>query len=278
MSFTTAHITTVFTHESYAESNAFMYEACIHITRHKATVLVVDKNSKECRLIKKYACGIADLNKAEILEVNETLNQIPETELKFSRFSVVIDHPRHSLVPEVFFEKEKAGLFYNQTNEQADNEELHAQKLPSWQSVMLFPFHKYLTTLFNSRLRGPRFIHQSAALLSGAAKAFKSEDGILVNYNGRFATIVYLKNKTPYFVNSFVAETDNDALYFLLATMEEFMIPPTHPVFLSGEFEGEDSLLALFRKYLHQVEWVSTGVAIPSSHHYFMLLSAALCE
>jgi hypothetical protein len=255
-----------------------MYEACIHINRQQATIMIVDKNSKECKLIKKYSCSIVDLNKADILEVNETINQIQETKLKFSRFSVVIDHSRHSLVPEVFFEKENAGLFYKQTNEQSDNEELHYQKLAAWQSVMLFPFHKYLTSLFNSRLRSPRLIHQSSSLLYGAAKAFKNEDGILVNYNGRFATIVYLKNKNPYFINSFVAETDNDALYFLLATMEEFQIPPTHPIFLSGEFEGEDSLLALFRKYLHQVEWIPTGMAIPDSHRYFLLLSAALCE
>jgi hypothetical protein len=88
---------------------------------------------------------------------------------------------------------------------------------------------------------------------------------------------LYIKDRNLKFINSFKAETENDALYFLLATMEEFSLPAGSPLWLCGELEEGDIIVSLLKKYLSDVRVLNKG-SMPQEQKLFPLLSAALCE
>lgn len=269
---------TLLAHPDYSETNAFMYEACLHIQASKASVLVYDKISREPRLLKVYPAAVESLNQSEILLLNETLNLIPELNLKLSRVHVLAEHPRHSLVPEVFFDKDQLETYFTSGNEKLDLEDLQSYRMPQFDGVMVFPFHRYVASLLNSKLKSPRIIHHSIALLYGINQLLPAGDNLILYYTPAMSTIVYTKNKSVQFINSFVAETENDALYFLLATIEEFGLTANSPIWLAGDVNEEDTLFNLLKKYLNQVNWMPGRYGIKEEHRYFTLLSSLLCE
>lgn len=89
------------------------------------------------------------------------------------------------------------------------------------------------------------------------------------------------------FYNTFNYETNEDVLYYLLFTMEQFGLDPLYvKLALSGERGQADELVKSIRRYIKQVEFCVTGPAIELSgelaslprHYYFTLLNQHLCE
>jgi len=89
------------------------------------------------------------------------------------------------------------------------------------------------------------------------------------------------------FYNVFNFENNEDILYYLLFTMEQFQLNPLHVrLSLAAQRDASDELVKSLKKYIKQVDFCVTDASINLNgelsslpkHYYFTLLNQHLCE
>lgn len=89
------------------------------------------------------------------------------------------------------------------------------------------------------------------------------------------------------FYNVFNIQSNEDILYYLLFTMEQFHLNPLHVrLSLAAEKPQSEELITSIKKYIRQVEFCVTDASIHLNgelaslprHYYFTLLNQHLCE
>lgn len=263
-------------HSQYSPEKAFMHSLLLAMDEKRILLAVFEKQSRELLLLKEKNCAIETLQQTDILALSRELDGIEELGQNFAQTAVLIEHGRHSLVPQVFFAEDKIYQLYKNSNHIENSEDLLYNRVNTANAVNIFPMNRYINTLFSSRLKGPTFIHQGSALAEGLLK--KGEDGMFIHFAAKHISITLIRRGQLQFLNSFPAETENDALYFILASLEEFATPGDYSVKLSGMIDENTVMHQLLKKYVKEISFLHLHEQLPRSHRYFTLLSAIHCE
>ncbi len=239
------------------KDHLFLYDACIQVNDADIKVACIERSNKKVGLILSFPVEQDYIREKAILPLNTKLDEILSEINGVHRFYVLINSPVHSLIPEVFFEKDQAFALLSAANELTETDEILFNKITSQQAVLTFPLNKYIHSLFNTKLRSPVVVHHAAALMQYFHSHTQNKLNIYVG-NG-FITLFFYKNGQPECINSFEAETENDALYFVLATFEEFGLTAEEPVMLYGDADEKSLLFLLLKKYIRTVNIADTS-------------------
>ncbi len=110
---------------------------------------------------------------------------------------------------------------------------------------------------------------------------------IFLNLHQGQTEVLIKKDKKPVLYNMFKTQSDEDVLYFLLFSVEQFDLNPlTLKLFISANRATNDSLFTAIKKYIKNVEFTVSDKMIvrkeafeQTPHHfYFSALNRLLCE
>lgn len=270
-----AAATILYQSDRWNKDHLFLYDACIQVNDADIKVACIERSNKKTVLILSFAAEQAYIREQSILTLNTKLDEILSEINGVHRFYVLINSSVHTLIPEVFFEKDHAFALLSAANELAETDEILLNKITSNQAVLTFPLNKYIHSLFNSKLKSPVVVHHTAALMQYFH--LHAQNRLNVYVGNSFITLFYYKNSQPECINSFEAETENDALYFVLAAFEEFSLTAEEPVMLYGEVDEKSLLYLLLKKYIRTVNIANTSdLNCPPS--LLPLIMASQCE
>lgn len=131
-----------------------------------------------------------------------------------------------------------------------------------------------------------RHIGYSSMKLFFSHFQLKNADVFLNIHNGQTEVLIK-KNNKPVLYNMFRTQNDEDILYYLLFSVEQFDLDPsTLKLFVSADRPTTDNLFTAIKKYIRNVDFtVSDKVVVRKEafeqipHHYhFSALNRILCE
>lgn len=114
----------------------------------------------------------------------------------------------------------------------------------------------------------------------------KSADVFLNIHNGQTEVLIK-KNGKPVLYNLFKTQSDEDILYYLLFSVEQFDLDPkTLKLFVSANREVNNSLFTSIKKYVRNVDFTVSDKLIVRKeafeqiphHFHFSILNRLLCE
>lgn len=110
---------------------------------------------------------------------------------------------------------------------------------------------------------------------------------VFLNLHPGQTEVLIKKDKKPVLYNMFKTQNDEDVLYYLLFSIEQFDLNPlTLKLFISANKETNSSLFTAVKKYIKHVDFtVSDKLIIRKEafeqlphHYYFSVLNRLLCE
>lgn len=110
---------------------------------------------------------------------------------------------------------------------------------------------------------------------------------VFLNIHTGLTEVLIKKDKKPVLYNMFKTENDEDVLYYLLFSIEQFDLnPSTLKLFISANRPTTDNLFTAIKKYVRHVDFtVSDKVIVRKEafeqtphHYYFSALNRLLCE
>jgi len=112
---------------------------------------------------------------------------------------------------------------------------------------------------------------------------FKNSD-VLLNFHQFSIELIIKSNNDLLFYNIFKYDTNEDVLYFLLFTIEQFQLnKETLRLQIAGNKQTNNELFDLVKKYIRNVNFVSSKALDKTvdelpNHFYFSILNKHLCE
>lgn len=191
--------------------------------------------------------------KFEEIISSENINKIISLS---DRVRVVLDETRFSLVPKTIMDESKKTKLYTLTNDLNPFEKLISKSIDSIDQFVIYPINdvllEYLKEKFSDKLE---IVSYSEALLK-LQSDFPERDSIFANVNGQSITITIKKDKTIRFHNTFEYRSTEDAIYFLIYSLEqEQMDSKDSLVYVSGNSIQEDSeLFQQCSKYVRELK------------------------
>lgn len=114
----------------------------------------------------------------------------------------------------------------------------------------------------------------------------KNADVFINIHNGQTEVLIK-KDWQPVLYNIFKTQSDEDILYFIMFSVEQFELNPlTLKLFISANRKTDDSLFIALKKYIKHVDFTVSDKLIVRKeafgqtphHYYFSVLNRLLCE
>ena len=114
----------------------------------------------------------------------------------------------------------------------------------------------------------------------------KNADVFINLHNGQTEVLIK-KDKQPVLYNIFKTQSDEDILYYVMFSIEQFELnPATLKLFISANRKTDDSLFTALKKYIKHVDFTVSDKLIVRKeafeqlphHYYFSILNRLLCE
>lgn len=238
-----------------------------------------------------------DLNKFIVLGEYELKNKEADIEalfsfkeqLKgvFSTYAIGFYAPELTIMPTSLFVAGKERAYANFQFD-ANQDAICYNVLKTHGLVLIYSIPKNVLALVESYFPNATIQHAAAFAISHYLNLHKNKPGehIHVNLWRNTLEIVAIKNGKLLVYNTFVYQTNEDLLYFILNVYEQLALnPETVPLKISGEIEKGSAAWTLLLTYIRFVE---TEERMPqyayshefksvANHHYNRVFTAATC-
>jgi len=110
---------------------------------------------------------------------------------------------------------------------------------------------------------------------------------VFLHLDDDYFELAIKKHQSLLFYNVFSFNSNEDILYYLLFTLEQFSIDPqTTKLAIAGQRSTQDELILTLKKYIQHVAFCVTDASVKKGgtltnlpqHYYFTLLNQHLCE
>jgi hypothetical protein len=210
----------------------------------------------------------------------------------FSKVRVLIEQGKSTLIPEALFvEEEKRNIFnFNIAGGNFQDIELKHDHLTSIAAYGIYQLPGAMATLIGKYFAGAQVFHHSTAFIQSLFLKFRNADSdrqLFVNTAASRLDILQIKNKRLDYYNSFLYNTAEDFMYYLVFVVEQLNLnPESLEMVLMGEIEKHSPLADLILKYIRHVKFIERNADFRYSfvfdqlpgHYYYNLLNASLCE
>lgn len=144
-----------------------------------------------------------------------------------------------------------------------------------------FELHNFIEKTFNIA----KISHSGASSIDVFMKLplFKNTD-VFLNIHSKLIELMIKKDNELLFYNVYKWDSNEDILYFLLFSIEQFQLNhSTLKLHIAANRSSSDPLFTLIKKYIRSVNFVTsksidTPVENLPNHYYFNILNKHLCE
>lgn len=178
------------------------------------------------------------------------------------RVQVVLDTPSMQIPVEQFEEEEAEALFNYSFPAGQEPRAVLYNVLPDLKSVCLFAINKDLRGVITDQFDDVTFIHAMAPVWRHLhQRSFTGHRNKLYGcfHGGRLDIFSFQQNRFK-FCNSFEADHENDALYFLLYVWKQLRLEPQHDeLHLVGDIPQQQWLTQELKRYLQNAYVLNPG-------------------
>lgn len=222
-------------------------------------------------------------NDSQINELNFFLKDFDILKHSYSHVSVQILNRKFTLAPVAFAEKNIAELL---TFNLGENHGSSIQKnLINSSICFAYACQQELISLTEKIFNTAVIKHTGASTIDLFLKLapFKNQD-LFLNIHGNLIELVIKKNNELLFYNIFKWDNNEDIVYFLLFTMEQFGLDPAKAsVTIAANMPVTHELFVFIKKYVRNIQFfISRSIDIKTddlpNHFYFNIINEHLCE
>ncbi|WP_024480131.1 DUF3822 family protein [Cellulophaga baltica] len=192
-----------------------------------------------------------------------TLEKFEITKMSFSNITVIHRNPLFTLVPKALFDPEELPNYLKFNAKILANDQIAYDEIKNYDIVNIYvPFtnvNNYIYELFGEF----EYKHSGTILIESLLNNFTAgkEPICYAHITEQQVDITVIANKNLVFYNSFIFETKEDFIYYILFTIEQLKLDTeTIKLRLFGSIEEGDELYNLIFTYVRNVD-----VFIPSS-------------
>ncbi len=174
---------------------------------------------------------------------------------------------KSTLVPKELFDRNELKKIFTFTHKLDEYEELHFNYIPELDSYNLFAIPSDLTTLLVNKFPEIIFVHQTNTFvktLIEKGKAIKFKLPVVhVNVNsGSFDVGIYNEDRVL-MLNSYLYADQNDFVYYLLNTLEQYKISPNKMHFnITGIVEKDTEFYHFIHKFIPKLKLLTLNKKI----------------
>ncbi|NOX84714.1 MAG: DUF3822 family protein [Chlorobi bacterium] len=238
----------------------------------------------------KYPFG--ELKNARSIDsgLSELLKKRYWLDSSFYQINVIYDNDLNTLIPlSLFIEKERSVyLRFNHPGQKDNSAEYDLLKNLEMANVYYMPVQAINKAV--ELWPETRFYHYSSVLLQSLAINYKNkteDNKLFVNLREGVFDVVNFKTGKLNFYNAFRYKSDEDFIYFLLATIEQLKLNPEDVgVILSGNIEKGDPKYEMVYRYIRHFEYIERNETFRYSYvmeelgfpKYYVLFNVIQCE
>lgn len=279
----------------------YKYDLSVRLHSDGFSYCIFDSNANKCLHLQAF--DLSDPGKKIYIpgEPGKTdtakLVQLLGHELKwlcepFNKVRILIEQGKSTLVPDALFsEEEKSSIFdFNVAGGPYQLADLKHDHLKSTNAYAIYHIPAPITVLAEKYFPGALIYHHSSAIIQSLYLKYRNEDNnnvLFVNTAASHIDILQIKNKKLDYYNSFLYNTAEDFMYYLVFVVEQLNLNPENvELVMMGEIERHSPLSDLIHKYIRHVRFIERNSDFRYSfvfdqlpgHYYYNLLNAALCE
>lgn len=208
--------------------------------------------------------------------LKKMLQATEELKYTYGQTNILIDTQRFTPVPFDLFEDEQTEQLFYQNFQRTDNETVLCNILGKSNIALIFGMDKHTHQLINESFPHARIF----ACASPLTEYFTCQSR---EANNRRLYVLFHPNRMEVFaldkgklllINSFNSKHTSDHIYYLLYVWQQLgYSQEKDQLFLTGEVESKDALLAELKRFLRQVEFLPTQPTLP-----FDIQSLMTCE
>lgn len=210
----------------------------------------------------------------------------------FKNTRILLEQGKSTLIPEaLFLEEEKTLIFdFNVAEDRIDAANLKHDYLRAASAYNIFHLPPKMSQLIQKCFDNASVFHHSTACIQSILLKHRNIDSgkqLFVNAAASHVDILQISNKKLEYYNSFVYNTAEDFMYYLVFIVEQLELnPESVELIVSGEIEKHSPLSDLIHKYIRHVSYIERNADFRYSfifdslpgHYYYNLLNASLCE
>lgn len=202
--------------------------------------------------------------------------------------SLALVSDKITLVPEPLFDEKVKSTYANFNFETDDSNVLLSAKVRSAGCFAVFSLSQEKEKLYRSFFPAIKIMHEAMPLLESVLTNDKNESSekAYITIRPKSMELVFTKNGSLLYYNTFNYTTSEDVIYYLLFALEQLKLnPETIALQLMGEVEKNDSVYSIIHKYVRNVSFMPRSKRFEFSyrfselpeHAFYTLYTQYLC-
>ncbi len=265
------------------------YDLSILVGMDRFSFLVSDPQ-QNILLMRSYAfvSGMSGLNQIsdalKDIYINDELLKQPYRTVKLG-----ILNQRNTLVPSDLFVAEKKEVYLKNVVADLENDTLNFDILKPLGMVNLYAANTDFINQIYGYFPNAKIHHAATSLILGHRKIAENRTGrqICLNVRQGLLQISLFDNKELLFYNSFIYQSSQDFIYYVMLVFDQFQLKPEgNTVHISGQIIQDSEIYHLLFRYIRHLEMMPVPDYYKfgkkrteiEEYQYFDLFSLKLCE
>lgn len=199
----------------FKESN--LYNLSIRLLPNGFSFFVYD-DQKRLISLKNIKAPLFVMNKEELIPL---LLKEPEMQLPYYNVKLTYESNRYSVVPQMIFKKVEAESLFYFHHKKEKNEIVLSNPIASFETVNIFSVPSIIYEVFEQFFPKLNIEHHITQFLINLQAYTNKEENLNVYLREHLMDVVAIENNQLMLINSFVFQTPEDFVYYLLRVIEE---------------------------------------------------------
>lgn len=220
-----------------------------------------------------YPVNVSYSMTANFKKMIQTTEELKHT---YGQTNILIDTQRFTPVPFDLFEDEQTEELFYQNFQRADNETVLCNILGKSNIALIFGMDKHTHQSIHETFPHARIFASASPLTENFTRQSKesSNRSLYVLFHPNRMEVFAFDKVKLLLINSFNCKQTSDHIYYLLYVWQQLgYSQEKDQLYLTGEVESRDTLLAELKRFLRQVEFLPTQSILP-----FDIQSLMTCE
>jgi len=239
--------------KSYSESKTINYQLYIEISNNGLKHTILNYESKTFIGFEEYQFKDIYNDYSLVTPLKEIIHTNSVYKKEFKSTHVAVVNNRSTLIPNAIFKADKLDSFHQFNFSKQEEDQFYSDQLINLSAHNIYSIPDYITTIFND-LKNVSFNHFSSPIIEAAlihSKSNKSSLFINIHILPSSFQIIVIKNQKLELYNSFLYQSSEDFIYYLLFVLDQLNINNEEAsITLTGEIEKNSVIYSMLYKYI----------------------------
>ncbi|PID68925.1 MAG: hypothetical protein CR968_00490 [Flavobacteriia bacterium] len=196
-----------------------------------------------------------------IKRLEDLFNKETELNKPYSRVNVIYQNHWSTLVPNDLYNADLKKDYLKYSLKVYEDDAIDIDVLPEMYAKNIYLYPRLVDDFFNEKFTGKvQRKHHASVLINALMRYFSTTDKsyLFINVYQHTIQIIHLKSGRLQFYNSFLYDTKEDFMYYVLFVMEQLGLDPDRqPVTFLGQITTDDDVYKIAYQYIRHLNFFS---------------------